>query len=190
MEPLVHWSHEETRALIGVWSKEKIQRDLEESFRNETVYREMSGRLAALGISRSAKQCRAKIKKLKQEYRNTRRHGERSEAVTKTFRWYDAMDTIMGDKSARTQSREQPSSLVLEVMVPDVEASPPAVTDTPESCTTSTHSLQLTLPRPEACPAGTPQVSSFYSVQLHEFDGPSTSNPVTSTAVQTSNKGK
>lgn len=123
MEPLVHWSHEETQALIGVWSEERIQRDLEESFRNETVYREMSGRLAALGISRSAKQCRAKIKKLKQEYRNTRRHGERSEAVTKTFRWYDAMDTIMGDKSARTQSRERPSSVVLEVMVPDVEAS-------------------------------------------------------------------
>ncbi|XP_039892028.1 uncharacterized protein LOC120736115 isoform X2 [Simochromis diagramma] len=188
MEPLVHWSHEETQALIGVWSEEKIQHDLEESFRNETVYREMSGRLAALGISRSAKQCRAKIKKLKQEYRNTRRHGERSEAVTKTFRWYDAMDTIMGDKSARTQSRERLSSVVLEVMVPDVEASPPAVTDTPESCTTSTHSLQLTLPRPKACPAGTPQVSSFYSVQLHEFDGPSTSNPVTSTAVQTSIK--
>lgn len=115
MEPPVNWSHEETQALIAVWSEEKIQRDLEESFRNEKVYREVSGRLAAMGMGRSAKQCREKIKKLKQEYRRIKTHGEGSGAVTlKAFRWYDAMDAIMGE-------RRQSDAMISEVMISDVE---------------------------------------------------------------------
>uniref|UniRef100_A0A4W6BJ33 C2H2-type domain-containing protein n=1 Tax=Lates calcarifer TaxID=8187 RepID=A0A4W6BJ33_LATCA len=168
MEPPVNWSHEETQALIAVWSEEKIQRDLEESFRNEKVYREVSGRLAAMGMGRSAKQCREKIKKLKQEYRRIKTHGEGSGAVTlKAFRWYDAMDAIMGE-------RRQSDAMISEVMISDVETD---LMDTPHPT-----------PAPSPCPTENPQDPQIYSIQLEDVDGPSTSTAVTSTAVQTSVK--
>uniref|UniRef100_A0A3B5AVU8 Uncharacterized protein n=1 Tax=Stegastes partitus TaxID=144197 RepID=A0A3B5AVU8_9TELE len=185
MEPQMNWSQAETRALLDVWSEEKIQRDLEESFRNENVYREVSGRLAAMGMSRSAKQCREKIKKLKQEYRKTKQHGERSGAVKRTFRWYDAMDAILNDKPAAT---DESAAMILEFMISDVETDSPAMTDIHESCTTPGHVLPFTMPGPTPHPMENPQVPDFYSVQPEDCDGPSTSTAVTSTAVQTSVK--
>lgn len=112
MEPQVNWSPEETQALLAVWSEEKIQRNLEESFRNERVYREVSGRLVAMGMSRSAKQCREKVKKLKQEYRKMKQHGGRSGAIGQAFRWYDTMDTVMSERATMMND---------EFMVSDVE---------------------------------------------------------------------
>lgn len=122
MDPPVNWSHEETQALIGVWSEGRIQRDLEESCRNESVYREVSGRLAAMGVSRSAKQCRQKIKKLKQEYRKIKSDCEGSGHVRKTFRWYDAMDTVMSNSPAATENPDRSDTMILEFMISDVEA--------------------------------------------------------------------
>lgn len=115
----MNWSHVETQALIAVWSEEKIQRDLGELFRNEKVYREVSGRLAAMGMRRSAKQCRDKIKKLKLEYRKMKKHSDRSGDKGKSFRWYDAMDTIM---SERPDDTEQAATVIPEFMISDVEA--------------------------------------------------------------------
>ncbi|XP_049423152.1 uncharacterized protein LOC125883072 isoform X1 [Epinephelus fuscoguttatus] len=102
MEPLARWTNDETQALISVWSEEKIQRGLEESFRNEKVYREVSGRLAAMGMIRSGKQCREKIKKLKQEYNRIKQQVETDGANTQTFKWYDQMETAMSEKPAMT----------------------------------------------------------------------------------------
>ncbi|XP_040006146.1 uncharacterized protein LOC120802417 isoform X2 [Xiphias gladius] len=156
MEPLVNWSHEETQALIAVWSEEKIQRELEESFRNEKVYREVSRRLAAMGMGRSAKQCREKIKKLKQEYRKIKTHSERSGAFGKTFRWYEAMNTIMSERPAATNDTEQSPAVILEVMISDAETAP----------------------------AENPQGPGACSIPPADVDGPSTSTTVTSTAMQ------
>ncbi|XP_051803444.1 uncharacterized protein LOC110967438 isoform X5 [Acanthochromis polyacanthus] len=182
MEPQMNWTQEETRALLGVWSEEKIQKDLKESFRNENVYREVSGRLATMGMNRSAKQCREKIKKLKQEYRRTTQHSDRSGAVRRSFRWYDAMDTIMNDKPAAT---DESAAMMLEFMISDVETDSPSMTDFPESCTTPGHVLPFTVPGPTPGPMENPQVPDFYSVQLEDCDGPSRSSAVTSTEVQT-----
>lgn len=121
MEPMVNWSHEETRALVAVWSEEKIQRDLQGSVRNEKVYREVSGRLTAMGMSRSAKQCRQKIKKLKQEYRKIKINTERTGAPRKTIWWYNALDTIMSERPVTTDNREQSSNAILEFTISDVE---------------------------------------------------------------------
>lgn len=121
MEPMVNWSHEETRALIAVWSEEKIQRDLRGSVRNEKVYREVAGRLTAMGMNRSAKQCRQKIKKLKQEYRKIKINTERSGATRKTIWWYNALDAIMSERPAATDNREQSSDTILEFTISDVE---------------------------------------------------------------------
>uniref|UniRef100_A0A7N6AKJ6 Myb/SANT-like DNA-binding domain-containing protein n=1 Tax=Anabas testudineus TaxID=64144 RepID=A0A7N6AKJ6_ANATE len=100
MEPMVNWSYEETRALIAVWSEEKIQQDLQVSVRNEKVYREVSGRLAALGMSRSAKQCRQKIKKLKQEYRKIKIGHRSGSNSSRTTVWFAIMDDILSSQAA------------------------------------------------------------------------------------------
>lgn len=120
MEPPVSWSPEETRALIDVWSEEKGRRELEAPLRNESVYLEMSNRLAARGISRSAKQCRAKIKLLKQEYGGFKLECDSGEAAGKT---HDAADSGMSKRHAEdtTNSTEQPDTVILELMISDVE---------------------------------------------------------------------
>ncbi|XP_028287104.1 uncharacterized protein LOC114452117 isoform X7 [Parambassis ranga] len=173
MESLGHWSYEETQALIGVWSEDKIQQDLEESFRNEKVYREVSERLAAIGMSRSAKQCRDKIKKLKEEYRKIKKESERSGAVRKTSRWYNAMDAVMSNRPGTT---DQSDTMILEFMISDVETDSSTITDIPGGCAMPGQSDD-------------PQESGFYSIKVEtDCDGPSTSTAVTSTAVQTTVK--
>lgn len=121
MEAPVNWSQEETELLIAVWSEEKIQHDLGESLRNEKVYRELSGRLAKVGVSRSAKQCREKIKKLKLEYRKIKKNSDGSGDKGKTFRWYDAMDTIMSESPVTTEDTEQSATMIPECPISDME---------------------------------------------------------------------
>lgn len=123
MEPPSNWSYEETQALIAVWSEEKIQRDLQESLRNEKVFREVSGRLAAMGMYHSAKQCREKIKKLKQDYRKIKRNCKRSGANGKNFKWFDALDAVLSQRAATADNTEQQSaSMILEFIIADVGA--------------------------------------------------------------------
>ncbi|XP_037616689.1 uncharacterized protein LOC119482862 isoform X2 [Sebastes umbrosus] len=186
MEPLVNWTHEETEALISVWSEENIQRGLEESFRNEKVYREVSGRLAARGVRHSAKQCRERMKKLKHEYRKIKLHRETGGAKRKTFRWYEAMDTTMrGRPATTTDHTEQTDSIITpELILAHLDTDSPTTTVSPVSynstfipCSPPT----LTSPSPTEDPG-------FYSIQLEDVDGPSTSTTMSFTAVQTSVK--
>lgn len=184
MEPPSKWSYVETQALIAVWSEEKIQRDLQESLRNEKVFREVSGRLAAMGMYHSAKQCREKIKKLKQDYRKIKRN--RSEATGKIFKWYDALDAIMNKRAAIADNTEQQSAtMILEFLVTDVGTDLPTTIDLPGSCTL--------IPCP-AAPIPTPFLTehpvdtSSSSVQPEDADAPSSSTPVTPNTVQTSVK--
>ena len=63
------WTTEETRALISVWSQANVQTQLDRVWRNRVIYKGIERELAALGYSRSWKQCRTKMKNLIQRYR-------------------------------------------------------------------------------------------------------------------------
>eukprot|EP00064_Thunnus_orientalis_P007596 superscaffoldBa00000854_g7618 len=129
-----HKKHSLKRKYDEEDEEEKIQRDLQESLRNEKVFREVSGRLAAMGMYHSAKQCREKIKKLKQDYRKIKRN--RSEATGKIFKWYDALDAIMNKRAAIADNTEQQSAtMILEFLVTDVGTDLPTTIDLPGSCT-------------------------------------------------------
>ncbi|XP_042367377.1 uncharacterized protein LOC121961452 [Plectropomus leopardus] len=121
MEPLLRWTDEETQALLSVWSEEKIQRSLEESLRNEKVYREVSGRLAAMGMSRSAKQCREKMKKLKVEFKRAEQHSEVFGSDIKTFKWFDLMESTMNERPASRDNPKQKIQVIPENSNSDVE---------------------------------------------------------------------
>lgn len=176
------WSHEETQALLAVWSEDKIQRNLVESFRNENVYMEMSDRLSALGMIRSAKQCREKIKKLRHEYRRIKRGNERGGPFRR--RWYDVMDAIMNGKPAAPDNTDESAAMIFEVTISDMKTDSPTMTDFPQSCTTPGHALPFTVSDPTLGAAENPQVPDFYSVQVGDCDGPSTSSAVTAKAVR------
>uniref|UniRef100_UPI00358F7A9A myb/SANT-like DNA-binding domain-containing protein 2 n=1 Tax=Myxine glutinosa TaxID=7769 RepID=UPI00358F7A9A len=113
------WSVAEVQALIGVWSEDQIQRDLESSIRNEKVYQSISQRLQDAGVQRSAKRCREKIKKLKQGYRKLKDHNNRSVADRKTSKWYNILDAVLGHRptNCRRTGTLDSATALLEAMV-------------------------------------------------------------------------
>ncbi|CAN0303670.1 unnamed protein product [Lampetra planeri] len=87
------WDADEVRALLSLWGEAGVQAALEASVRNERVYARISADLRCSGISRSPKQCREKVKKLKQEYK---RLSEAAAAGRKRSRHYQMLDAVMG----------------------------------------------------------------------------------------------
>ncbi|XP_031421247.1 zinc finger protein 527-like isoform X2 [Clupea harengus] len=121
-----YWSPTETQALLAVWSDKAVQDDLDGATRNERVFRDISSKLEEMGISRSYKQCREKIKKLKAQYKNIVDHNRSGSNRTK-FRWFDMMDAVLGGKSPTTGGRRIESDNVLplfETVVQEEQAGP------------------------------------------------------------------
>ncbi|KAM9317860.1 uncharacterized protein KZ484_022283 [Pholidichthys leucotaenia] len=61
--------------------------------------------MAAQGYTRTAKQCREKLKKMKSDYRAIKDHNGRSGVSRKEWKWYERMDAIYGHRPA-SQGRE------------------------------------------------------------------------------------
>ncbi|CAB1349038.1 unnamed protein product, partial [Coregonus sp. 'balchen'] len=68
------WSPEEVHALLTLWADGSVQEQLLSAVRNKRVFTKLSSELAALGSTKTSKQCREKIKKLKQEYKKIKNH--------------------------------------------------------------------------------------------------------------------
>lgn len=83
------------RALIQVWSDERVCRQLESSTRKRDIFVQISNRLMQQGIERDWKQCHTKYKNLKYLYRSLQR-GKTDEAdPRRLMRFYDEVDAIM-----------------------------------------------------------------------------------------------
>ncbi|XP_031724333.1 uncharacterized protein LOC116394995 [Anarrhichthys ocellatus] len=90
-----NWSDQEVRALIQVWSEERVCRQLESSTRKRDIFVQISNRLMQQGIERDWKQCHTKYKNLKYLYRSLQR-GKGDEAdPRRLMRFYDEVDAIM-----------------------------------------------------------------------------------------------
>ncbi|XP_077440298.1 bifunctional phosphoribosylaminoimidazole carboxylase/phosphoribosylaminoimidazole succinocarboxamide synthetase [Vanacampus margaritifer] len=102
-----NWSDQEVRALIHVWSDERVQRQLESSTRKRDVFTQISNRLMQQGIERDWKQCHTKYKNLKYLYRSFQK-GKTDEADPKRLmRYYGEVDAIMnrGPRGSRADRR-------------------------------------------------------------------------------------
>ena len=87
------------RALIQVWSDERVCRQLESSTRKRDIFVQISNRLMQQGIERDWKQCHTKYKNLKYLYRSLQR-GKTDEADRRrVMRFYDEVDAIMNRTS-------------------------------------------------------------------------------------------
>ncbi|XP_051990174.1 uncharacterized protein LOC127649210 [Xyrauchen texanus] len=121
------WTDSEVQALFSIYSSEEIQRDFESSKRNSKVYTNISAQLCEVGIQHNAKQCREKIKKLKQDYKKIKDHNNQSGSDRRTGKWFEAMDAILGHKPPYTGNVGRKASTELMASDTDTSAEEPSI---------------------------------------------------------------
>ncbi|KAL0973271.1 hypothetical protein UPYG_G00201270 [Umbra pygmaea] len=91
------WSADEVQALLTSWSSSSVQKELLSS--NTTVFARLSSELAALGFKKTVKQCREKIKKLKQEYKKIKNGNTKNCSNILRKRWFYIMDAVLSQQT-------------------------------------------------------------------------------------------
>ncbi|PIO41196.1 hypothetical protein AB205_0160050 [Aquarana catesbeiana] len=119
------WSSQELSTFLCIIGDSVIQSELDGSVRNEKVYKDISQWMSAEGFECTSGQCRAKLKKLKGQYKKFKDDNSRSGNSRSTWRWYYAMDAIYGYRPAN-QGREgglDSATAILESMIDPFETS-------------------------------------------------------------------
>ncbi|GCB72773.1 uncharacterized protein [Scyliorhinus torazame] len=113
-----NWADEEIKGLLSIWKDRSIQNQLAGAVRNKDVFVRISSSLNALGVNRDWKQCRAKVKNLKYEYRtmvNQRKSGRRC----KSMRFYNEIDAVLGCRPLHAKG--SPDGTVVSVAIKQEE---------------------------------------------------------------------
>ena len=90
------WRDQEVFQLVDFWSDDVIQCHLEECKRNKDVYEKISKLMQEKRYTKTAVQCREKIKKIKGEYRKIKDQ-HKTGTGRKKWRFYDALDSVLGN---------------------------------------------------------------------------------------------
>ncbi|XP_074806052.1 uncharacterized protein LOC141985759 [Natator depressus] len=98
------WTEREVRDLIAVWGEESVLSELRSSFRNAKTFVKISQGMKDRGHNRDPKQCRLKLKKLRQAYQKTREVNGRSGSDPQTCRFYDELHAILGGSATTTSA--------------------------------------------------------------------------------------
>nr|XP_054599194.1 uncharacterized protein LOC107380971 isoform X2 [Nothobranchius furzeri] len=113
--PNMPWSNGEVKTFLSLVAEERIQGELDGAARNEKIFLELAEAMATHGFTRSSKQCRDKLKKLKCEYRAVAVHNGRRGVDKRRWKWFKEMDAIYG---------KRPASSVRESVVDSAGPSP------------------------------------------------------------------
>ena len=93
------WASDEVSLLISIWADEKIQQQLDSCSRKRQIFEKIAKRLEAEGaFMRSYQQINEKIKQLKKCYKKIKDNNSLSGRSRKTFKHFDEMDEVMGDR--------------------------------------------------------------------------------------------
>ncbi|EMP41559.1 3-hydroxyisobutyrate dehydrogenase [Chelonia mydas] len=79
------WTEREVRDLIAVWGEESVLSELRSSFRNAKTFVKISKGMKDRGHNRDPKQCRVKLKELRQAYQKTREANGRSRCISPKY---------------------------------------------------------------------------------------------------------
>ena len=101
---VANWSDSEVITLIELWGEEGIQEQLEGAKRNTHVYEKLGRELQKTGSDKTAEQCRAKIKKLKLDYRKVKDKHYKTGEGRSTWKFFDTMDAVLGHRSTTRPS--------------------------------------------------------------------------------------
>ena len=94
----LHWTEEKTKLLIEIWSDEQIQQQLKGTMRNIAVYEKVAKELQQRhNITRTAVQCREKIKKLCQAFTKAEDANRKSGNRKHTCPFYDLLAPVLRD---------------------------------------------------------------------------------------------
>nr|XP_048718017.1 uncharacterized protein LOC125641721 [Caretta caretta] len=96
------WTEREVRDLIAVWGEESVLSELRSSFRNAKTFVKISQGMKDRGHNRDPKQCRVKLKELRQAYQKTREANGRSGSEPQTCHFYDELHAILGGSVTTT----------------------------------------------------------------------------------------
>nr|XP_048720956.1 uncharacterized protein LOC125642978 [Caretta caretta] len=96
------WTEREVRDLIAVWGEESMLSELHSSFRNAKTFVKISQGMKDRGHNKDPKQCRVKLKELRQAYLKTREANGRSGSEPQTCRFYDELHAILGGSATTT----------------------------------------------------------------------------------------
>ena len=94
------WGDEETLKLIQLWGEDSIQAQLEGCKWNAQVFAKIASELREAGYERTVLQCREKIKKLRADYRKIRDSHNKKGTGRKKWKFFDAIDVVIGHKPA------------------------------------------------------------------------------------------
>ncbi|XP_048720851.2 AP-1 complex subunit sigma-3 isoform X1 [Caretta caretta] len=95
------WTEREVRDLIAVWGEESVLSELRSSFRNAKTFVKISQGMKDRGHNRDLKQCRVKLKELRQAYQKTREANGHSGSEPQTCRFYDELHAILGGSATQ-----------------------------------------------------------------------------------------
>ena len=94
------WSDSEVLHLIELWGEEGVQEQLEGAKRNKHVYEKIAKGMRERGSDKTGVQCRAKMKKLKLDYRKIKdTHGKTGRGRS-TWKFFNKLDAVLGHKPA------------------------------------------------------------------------------------------
>ncbi|CAM4600221.1 unnamed protein product [Caretta caretta] len=96
------WTEREVRDLIAIWGEESVLSELRSSFRNAKTFVKISQGMKDRGHNRDPKQCRVKLKELRQAYQKTREANGRSGSEPQTCHFYDELHAILGGSATTT----------------------------------------------------------------------------------------
>lgn len=100
------WTDAEVQSLLRIYASE-IQQDFQGCKRHLKIFGNISSQLAMLDIHHTPKQCREKIKKLKQDYKKIKDHNEQNGSDRKSSKWFDLLDRILGHRSTYEDGTER-----------------------------------------------------------------------------------
>ncbi|XP_074801105.1 uncharacterized protein LOC141982701 [Natator depressus] len=96
------WTKREVRDLIAVWGEKSMLSELRSSFRNAKTFVKISQGMKDRGHKRDPKQCRVKLKELRQAYQKTREANGCSGSEPKTYSFCDELHAILGGSATTT----------------------------------------------------------------------------------------
>lgn len=101
----VIWSVEDVKTLLTIWAEDSVQRKIDGVCRNEDVMKFISSEMAKVGVFRTTRQVREKLKKLRASYKAAKIHNGRSGVAPKKFPFYDLMDSVLGHRPSQSTGR-------------------------------------------------------------------------------------
>ncbi|KAL1022609.1 hypothetical protein UPYG_G00029840 [Umbra pygmaea] len=105
-----HWTDEEVRALLCVWSDRQVRQRLKGTLRNKAIFQEMARRMQrGFGVVRNWKQCRTKYKNLKYEYKTAKSAlaTSGSSGPGRYMKFFDEVEAILMDRGFEEEDRDQ-----------------------------------------------------------------------------------